>query len=349
MMRSRWHLALLVSMVGLSCLLLACSDSSDPVGPGDGGDGDTTAPVVVSITPADNSTGVALDATVTVTFSEDMGPSSHAGQVSLSSGTITNLVWTTARVLTITHDGWAEGAAVTVTLGTGLSDTAGNNLASAYTTTFYTLATELVFLASDPGHGAIDVNRSTRIQLLFSERMNEQSVAAHLTLQDAAQTDLPHALESGDGDWLIVDPTDPLPASTAINLTIAAGATDIDGRELSAPVAISFTTSDEIDTTPPTIVSIVPASGSTIPTSTSTIVITFSEPMDTDSLAPTEMGAEFWALISAHGAEPTWSQNNSVLTVSLPAPLPAGVPLWSVFAGYRDANGVEQPSRHPGR
>jgi methionine-rich copper-binding protein CopC len=342
MRRSRLHLVLLGTMMALSCLLLACSDSSDPVGPG-GSNGDTTAPLVVSITPANNSTGVALDAAVTVTFSKDMDQTSHAGQVSLSSGTIASLAWTSPRVLTVTHEGWAEGTAVTVTLGTGLRDADGNSLASPYTATFYTLATELVFLASEPADGALDVNRSTRIELLFSARMDEQSVAAHLTLQDAAQVDLPYTLSGGSGDWLIVDPEDPLPASATITLTVAAGAADLGGRELPSPVTISFTTSDEIDTTPPTIESIVPASGSTIPTSTATIVITFSEPMDTDSIVPVEMGAEFWALITSQGIEPSWSQNNTVLTVSLPAPLPAGVPLWVVFAGYRDANGVVQP------
>jgi hypothetical protein len=41
------------------------------------------------------------------------------------------------------------------------------------------------------------------------------------------------------------------------------------------------------------ILSIVPASGSTIPPGKATIVITFSEPMDIDTIVPVEMGAEF--------------------------------------------------------
>jgi hypothetical protein len=71
--------------------------------------------------------------------------------------------------------------------------------------------------------------------------MNEQSVAAHLTLQDASQTDFPYTLGGGSGDWLLVDPVDPLPASETITLVIAAGAADQGGRELASPVTISFT------------------------------------------------------------------------------------------------------------
>lgn len=341
MSRISEHLGVLGLAVGMICLLTGCSESDDPVGPGGGG-GDTTAPMVSAVSPGQNEIGVDVDAVVTVTFNEDMDQQSHAGQITLSSGTITDLTWTTARVLTIAHTDWAAGAEVTVTVGTGLSDAAGNQLAAAFTATFYVASPTLVFLASDPAHGADGVNRNARIELLFSAPMDLASLGGHLTLRNAASDDLAYALMPGEDSWLVVDPDETLPANETITLLVAAGAEDSGGRALADPVTVSFTTGDEVDTTPPTITSIVPASGSTIPASTTSIVMTFSEPVQPQSVTPTEMGAEFWGLVMDMDSEPLWSQDNTVLTIPLPAPLPAGMPLWATFAGYSDANGVVQ-------
>ena len=94
----------------------------------------------------------------------------------------------------------------------------------------------------------------------------------------------------------------------------------------------------------PRITGIVPPSGTTIPASTAEIVVTFNKPIDEDTLVPTEMGAEFFWLVATHDEEPFWNQDNTVLTVPLPIPLPAGMPLWVTFAGYADTAGVVQPN-----
>lgn len=324
----------------VGCLLLAigCGDDDGPTRPG----GDTTAPVVVGIVPAHHASGVAVDAIVTITFDEDMDPASHTGQVTLSSGTIAAMTWTTARVLTVTHDGWPQGAGVTVTVGTGLRDVAGNQLAAPFTATFYTTSPDLVFLASNPDDGAADVNRNAMIELLFSAPMNLTSVAANLTLRDAAQNDLAFDVRAGTGAWLVVDPDEAMPAQTVITVTVGADAQDLGGRSLGTPATVTFTTGSDVDTTPPTILSFTPASGTTIPTGTAALVITFSEPIDPSSFQPTEVGAELFWLAMTAGTEPVWSQNNTVFTIALPTPLPAGLPLWVTFAGYADVNGVVQ-------
>lgn len=345
MMRNQWRLAVLGVLLGTFFLLPACGDD-DPARPGNGGGDptapDTTPPLVVSISPANNENDVAFDEAVVITFNEAMDQASHTDQITLSSGTITAMSWTTAQILTVAHDGWDEGVAVTMTVGTGLSDVAGNELADPFSITFYTASSELVFLSSIPPHGAVDVNRSSRIELLFSTPMNAVSLADNLTLRDGDLSDLPFSVSSSDGDWIRVTPDGDLPADATITVTVDAGAEDMGGRPLADPVSISFTTSDEVDMTPPTILSIAPPSGGTIPAGTSAMIVTFSEPMDPNSVQPPEMGAELWWLIASQQAQPVWSQDYTVLTIGLPAPLPAGMPLWITFAGYADANGNVQ-------
>ena len=87
MVYERNRLALTGVLLGALVLAIGCGDDSNPTTPGGGAD--TTAPVVVGIDPALHETNVAVDGLVTITFSEDMDPASHAGQVTLSSGTIT--------------------------------------------------------------------------------------------------------------------------------------------------------------------------------------------------------------------------------------------------------------------
>jgi hypothetical protein len=94
----------------------------------------------------------------------------------------------------------------------------------------------------------------------------------------------------------------------------------------------------------PRILGIVPASGTTIPASTDAVVFTFNRPIDEDTFVPSEIGAELFWLIATHDEEPSWNQDYTVLTVSLPTPLPAGLPMWLTVAGYADTSGVVQPN-----
>ncbi|MBN1807580.1 MAG: Ig-like domain-containing protein [Planctomycetes bacterium] len=114
---------------------------------GGGGGPDTTAPVVDSITPADAATGVAKDTTIEIVFNEAMD------EATLDDTTITleETVSTTAVAYTSAYDSGTRTYTITpdatlttylqytVTVTTGVTDTAGNALAADVTATFRTV------------------------------------------------------------------------------------------------------------------------------------------------------------------------------------------------------------------
>ncbi len=339
MERHRIPLLLLVLLLSLG-LVAGCSDDDDPTGPGE--QDDTTAPQVLSVDPSAGETGVAVDEEIVIVFSEDMDTATGDGEITLSTGAVTDLTWTDPRTVVVAHPDWTAGAAVTVTVGTGLTDLAGNALAGTHATTFYVESTELVFLGSEPADGATGVNRSTVISLLFSADMDIDTFAGAVTLTDAGQDPLAFQAHEGEGSWVIIDPDGDLPADQAITLTVSTDVQDHGGRNLAQPVALGFTTGQDTDTTPPTIVGFEPASGSVIAAGTTFFRVTFSEPVNPDQAYPVRVNAELFAAVATEEQQPVWSPDRTTWTVSLPAPLPAGMPLEMTFQGYQDLAGNEQ-------
>lgn len=126
-------------LLALLALLASCS-SDDTTTPAE----DTTAPVVVQVDPAQAETNVAVGEDVTVAFNEDMAAGSAAGNVTLSHGAITDQTWLDDKTLEIEHSDWPEGTEVTVTVGTGLTDVAGNALAQAFAWSFWTFTNDVI-------------------------------------------------------------------------------------------------------------------------------------------------------------------------------------------------------------
>jgi len=326
----------LVLLAGLG-LLSACGDDDDTTGPDDQ---DTTAPEVLVISPADGAIGVAVAAPVSIAFNEAMDPDSADGGVTLSSGQITGMSWTDAQTLVVMHTAWAEGATVTMTVGTGLADAAGNALAAARSSTFYTQSSDLVFVASNPADGAVDVNRSLNIQLLFSAAMDLASLETAVTITDDTRAEVPFTVSAGADLWVVLDPTGDLAAASEITVSVSTDARDLSARNLAAAATLAFTTGADIDDEPPTILGVVPADGSTIPDDTSALQITFSEPVDPATFDPLRINGEVLDLL--FGIDGFWSGDRTTFTLPLPTPLPAGLPLDVTLGDYADFAGNVQ-------
>lgn len=332
-------LALLALISLLALGLIGCA-SDDPTDPGGGGTVDTTAPTVLGVDPSDSDTDVGQDAEITINFSEAMDQATAEANIFISSGSITGFNWTSDSSVRVTHPVWAEGVQVTVTVGAGITDVAGNSMDAAYVFSFYVFSSILQVLETNPGAGTTDVNRATNIQILFSTQMIEASVQANTSVtSDAGQTDHPYTMTTDDSA-VTLNLTDPLPASTLISVRIDVGVAATNGTTLEATYIFIFTTGLDVDTTPPTILSFSPTSGSTIDPNSGTLQITFSEPMDPITFSPTAMNVEFAALVGA--STPVWTDNYTVLTVTMPTPMPAGLPMELTFAEFADANGVVQ-------
>ncbi len=106
--------------------------------------GDLTPPVVSSVVPAANANSVAANATITVTFSEPVNPSTVTSSTfSLKQGstTVPGSITCSANVATFTPSAALTGGTVyTVSVTTGVTDLAGNAMTSPYTWTFTTVA-----------------------------------------------------------------------------------------------------------------------------------------------------------------------------------------------------------------
>ena len=341
MSKSRF-LTVILGLIATAVLLAACGDD-DPTTPPPASD--TTAPVIVATEPEAGEIAVSLDDSVFVMFSEAMDPATAAGNVTLSSGTVTGSVWYTDRILAIGHSDWAAGSEVTVTVGTGLTDVAGNALAAAHVFSFWTETPDLLLLASTPADGATGVNRDASILLVFSQDVQLGSLASHVTISDVvAKADFPYEAQELDSGRYLLNPEATLPASTTLAVTIEAGlAASSGGATLQEAVVIGFTTGLAVDSAPPTVVSTSPANGSSsVSADHGYFRMTFSEPMDTDSVEPSRWNFELLLIMEQAGVSPSWNADNTVLTVPLPTGLPAGLPMEITFEGFRDAAGNAQ-------
>ncbi len=329
---------LLLAIVSLLTIgLTGCSDS-DPADPGT--TPDTTAPTVLGGDPSEGDTEIGQNEEINIHFSEAMDQTTAADFITLSSGTITNLTWVTDSSVRIGHTQWAEGAHITVTVNSGIADLAGNALGTTYNFSFYVYSSVLSVLETNPAHNATNVNRSTNIHILFSAEIDEGTIPGNTTITDPI-TKATHAFTvESEGSTIILVVTDPLPADTEITVTIGGGVLAQNQTPLGNPVEFSFTTGSDVDTTPPTILSVIPANGSIVDANSGTLQITFSEPMDPLTFNPSSINVELAMLLGQSTG--VWSANNTVISITAATPMPAGSPMELTFADFADANGVVQ-------
>lgn len=333
-----WRMLAMLALFSALALLGAC-DSDDGTTPGET---DTTAPLVTLVSPAQNETDASVDETIVVSFSEDMDPDSATGNITLSSGTLGALSWSDAQTLNIAHTDWSDGTEITVTVGTGLADEAGNTLAEAFTWSFWTYTNEVLLLNTMPEDGDVDVVVNTQIWLQFSESMNGSTLPGAVTISSPDKASIAYTLSGGDDAWILTPDAD-MPSDTEITVTVGTGAENNYGTNLATEASFSFTTGSTADTTPPNLISIEPANGSTIPTDTQYLRLTFDEPMADDCLgSPSLVSGQLMLAMDDPDEAGVWTENNTVFTIGLNPPLVPGAVFAVSFDSYADLSGNVQ-------
>ena len=329
------HLPLFAMLLAAMLALAACSED-DPTNPAE----DTTAPLVVGVSPAQGHTGTGVDAVITISFSEDMDPASAAGHVTLSHGTVSDTEWTDARHLVVEHTAWPEGAEIGVTVGTSVTDVAGNGLAQAFAWSFWTWTDEVLLQATSPDDDDSGVPINTQIWLQFSEPMNGATLPGAITVSSSDKAVLAYTLggSANDTEWTLTM-NDDLPATTLITVAVSTAAESATGDPLAVAASFSFITGSGADLTPPHLLSMDPASGTAIATDLAVIRLTFDEPILDTSLQPSLLSGQLMFALADQDNPGVWTENQTVFTIGLRAPLVPGAILRVEFPSFADVHG----------
>ena len=239
---------------------------------------DQTAPTVLSTSPVNNATNVAISTTITAEVSEALNAASITNtSVLLQNGAISvpaTLGYTPgSTTITLTPASpLAEKTLYTVTLKGGagadrILDVAGNALAADYVWNFTTGDfTAPTVLSTSPNNNATAVAVNAVITAEVSEALNAASITNTSVLLQNGVISVPATLGYTPGSTTItLTPASPLAEKTLYTVTLKGGAgadriLDVAGNALAADYVWSFTT---VDQTAPTVLSTSPVNNAT--------------------------------------------------------------------------------------
>jgi methionine-rich copper-binding protein CopC len=222
-----------------------------------------TPPQIVATSPEDGGVDVSINATISVTFSEEMDPDSlKTGIVvhdSLENPVIGN---TTPSLdgLTVTFDplfSFGYGQDYHVTVLATVKDLAGNPLAEEHSFTFSVQLEQIRprVVTIDPVEQAQFVNRNTKVSVTFSEPMNSTSLANAILIRDPGLEVVATTPQyNADNYTLEVKPDTPLEYQTLYTITVMQEAKDLAGNFLDKEYTSTFTT-QKLPQQPPRITS----------------------------------------------------------------------------------------------
>jgi methionine-rich copper-binding protein CopC len=213
---------------------------------------DTTKPMVVSSSPANNANNVALNANIVLTFSEAVDKNATLAAISVD-GTLANYKvsefatsWNSAgTTLTLNPDtDFQNKEIITVEIGTGAKDVAGNSLANIYSLSFTTLpasdTTPPTVVDTTPDSDQLGIKRDATITLFFSEAMNTAATGSAITVQGSSWNDGFDLGWGSDKKGVTLMPHSAFPYGENIVVTVGTGAKDEAGNALAQAYVFEF-------------------------------------------------------------------------------------------------------------
>ena len=250
---------------------------------------DTTLPMLNSSVPANNATGVAVDANIVLTYDEEVQKGSGSITLQPTGGTVVTIPISTAQVsvagAVVTINPTVDllaGTDYTLMVPAGVIDDLAGNSAGSLTLNFATAAaadiTPPTINSSAPTSGAT-INAFDNIVLMYSEALQKGS--GSITLQPSVGTLVTIPISSAQvsvvANVVAIDPTADLVAGTSYTLSFPAGVfQDLAGNSAGS-FTLNFNTAVPLDTTAPTISSRVPANNAMNVNIGANVVLTYSE------------------------------------------------------------------------
>ena len=298
---------------------------------------------VLLVRPADGSTQVGVNTTVTLGFSKPMNTATVESAFSLAGAqpVAGSYAWSSAdTMLTFTISvSLAAGQVHTIWISTIAADKNGSTLRAVFSSSFTTSTaldiTAPTVVSAFPANGAVDVPINTTVTVTFSQPMDGPAVESAFSLSGGQAVAGSFAWSSGD-TVLTFTPAAALAPSQVHAVSVSTAATDMSGNGLGSAFSSTFATGVVVDTTPPAVSSVSPANGVTdVPVGT-TIAVTFSEPMDT---AATQNAFSLTGVQAVPGSF-AWSLGDTVLTFTPSAGLVQTQPhTISLSTGAMDKSG----------
>ncbi len=249
---------------------------------------DMVAPTLVLTIPTTNATVVALISPVIAQFDEAVNATMATFTLKNGATAIPGTVTTNAGNKTATFTPTSTlpaNTVLTATLTAGVADLAGNPLTGAPIIWSFTTApdtTAPMLVSTTPSANATGVSITAPIVATFDEAVINATSTTFTVM--AGVTPIAGTVTTNMvNKTATFTPSAQMPANTLLTITLTAGITDIVGNPLSsAPVTRTFTTG--ADTVAPSVVSTSPVNGATMVATSTTIAVTFDEPVNVNAL-----------------------------------------------------------------
>jgi hypothetical protein len=249
---------------------------------------------VASVYPARGSTEVSINSTIDVNFNRPvvplaalsetpgLNPSAGSGQAPLLIQPPTDGTgrWTDTSSFTFTPVGLKPATVYTVTVPRGLTDAQGGVLAQAEVFTFTTVFPAIA--AHQPGSFAHYVDPATDIRVTFNQPMDKASVEDHFAVTDPQGFTVTGTLqwEGASGTTLVFTPRARLAAGATYQVKVSAGALNAAHAAMTRQEeSWGFTV---IEATK--LAASIPSDGDMAARVEGRLVLTFTVPMNTDSV-----------------------------------------------------------------
>jgi large repetitive protein len=260
---------------------------------GTSGVANTTQPLVVGVSPANNATGVSVTTSVVLTFNEAIDPATvNASTFTVSvnglSGGVAGSYTVSGSTVTFTPATPLPGNATVQVIApyfgvqsvTGL--TSNNYFSSQFTTAAVTDTTAPQVVMVTPGNGMSGVGLNAVVTLTFSKSLNPNTVTASNFGLLANGSKLGISLSHSADNSVVTLSAGILPATSVVTVLATSGVTDLSGNALSS-FESSFTTG-AADTGHPAVVSQRPGNSATGVPLNSSVVLYLSEAMNTGTV-----------------------------------------------------------------
>lgn len=238
-------------------------------------------PAVTFTDPENLEEDVALDKTITATFSEAMDPATlNSSTFTIKQGAVSvnGVVSTDGTTVSFNPvNNLLYGTTYTAVLTTAVMNSKGKPLSENYVWTFTTnnLRPPTV-ISTDPANNEANVETNKNISATFSVPMDQATLSTStFTLKQGSATI--SGTVSYSGSTVTFNPENNLSYGTGYTATIAAGVENLEGTAMGAAYTWTFSTKDAVS---PTVISTDPDNIETGVVLNKTVSATFSVPMD---------------------------------------------------------------------